>query len=90
MPTVAELGNPGYEIDVWFGLFAPAGTPKPVADLVNSKTNAVLASPSIKESFEKLGIEPVGGSPQVLTDRVDAEMHKWADIVRAKNIHLDQ
>jgi tripartite-type tricarboxylate transporter receptor subunit TctC len=90
VPTIAETALAGFDTTVWFGLFAPAGTPKPVADLVNSKTNAVLASPSIKESFEKLGIEPVGGAPQVLAERVRAEMQKWAGIVRAKNIHLDQ
>ncbi len=59
-------------------------------ELVNSKVNAVLASARVKESFEKLGIEAVGGSPKALADRVQAEMGKWAGIVRAKNIHLDQ
>jgi tripartite-type tricarboxylate transporter receptor subunit TctC len=89
-PTISETALPGFDTTVWFGLFAPAGTSKPVVDLVNSKVNAVLASPSVKKSFEKLGIEAVGGSPKVLADRVQAEMRKWAGIVRAKNIHLDQ
>jgi tripartite-type tricarboxylate transporter receptor subunit TctC len=90
VPTIAETALAGFDTTVWFGLFAPAGTAKPIVELVNNKMNAVLALPNIKKSFEKLGIEPMGGSPQVLADRVDAEMHKWADIVRAKNIHLDQ
>src|SRR5947209_2758415 len=49
VPTIAETALAGFDTTVWFGLFAPAGTPKTVADLVNSKTNAVLASPSIKQ-----------------------------------------
>jgi tripartite-type tricarboxylate transporter receptor subunit TctC len=88
VPTIAETALAGFDTTVWFGLFAPAGTAKAIVELVNNKMNAVLAAPNIKESFEKLGIEPVGGSAQVLADRVYAEMHKWAGIVRAKNIHL--
>ena len=57
---------------------------------MNSKVNAVLASSRVSESFEKLGIEAVGGSAQTLADRVQAEMTKWAAVVRAKNIHVDQ
>jgi tripartite-type tricarboxylate transporter receptor subunit TctC len=75
---------------VWFGLFAPAGTPKPVVDLVNRKANAVLASPRVREGFAKLGIEAVGGGPEVLVKKVQTEMQKWADLVREKNIHVDQ
>jgi tripartite-type tricarboxylate transporter receptor subunit TctC len=90
VPTIAETALPGFDTTVWFGLFAPAGTSKAISELVNSKVNAVLASASVREGFEKLGIEPVGGSPQVLANRVETEMQKWAGIVRAKNIHLDQ
>jgi tripartite-type tricarboxylate transporter receptor subunit TctC len=89
-PTIAETALAGFDTTVWFGLFAPAGTTRSIAELVNNKVNAVLSFPNIRESFEKLGIEPVGGRPQVLADRVHAEMQKWAGIVRAKNIHLDQ
>jgi tripartite-type tricarboxylate transporter receptor subunit TctC len=57
---------------------------------VNSKVNAVLASARVRESFAKLGIEAVGGAPQVLAERVRAEMGKWAGLVRARNIRVDQ
>jgi tripartite-type tricarboxylate transporter receptor subunit TctC len=89
-PTISEAGLPGYDTTVWFGLFAPAGTPKPIVDLLNAKTNAALAAPRVKESLEKLGIEPVGGSPDVLARKVQSELQKWATIVREKNIRLDQ
>src|SRR5271170_2845587 len=65
-PTIAEAGLPGFDITVWFGLFAPAGTPKPIVDKINSKMNEVLAEPDVKESFAKLGFEPGGGSPVAL------------------------
>ena len=89
-PTIAEAGLPGYDTMVWFGLFAPAGTPKPVVELLNRKTNAVLASPRVKEGLEKLGVEPVGGGADVLAGKVQSELGKWATIVREKNIRLEQ
>src|SRR5215216_2738961 len=89
-PTVSESGLPGFDTSVWFGLFAPAGTPKRIVDLLNSKANSALAAPGVKESFNKLGIEPAGGGPVILADKVRAEMHKWTTIVREKNIRIDQ
>ena len=65
-------------------------TPKPIVDLVNRKANAVLALPRVREGFAKLGIEAVGGGPDVLARKVQTEMQKWADLVREKNIHVDQ
>ena len=90
LPTISEAGLPGYDTMVWFGLFAPAGTSKPIVEIVNRKTNAVLASPRVKEGLEKLGIEPVGGGADVLAGKVQSELSKWATIVREKNIRLEQ
>ncbi len=90
LPTISEAGLPGFDTTVWFGLFAPARTPKTVVDLMNSKANAVLASARVKESFGKLGLEAIGGNPDVLARKVQAELQKWTDIVRDKNIRVDQ
>jgi tripartite-type tricarboxylate transporter receptor subunit TctC len=76
LPTISEAGLPGYDTMVWFGLFAPAGTPKPVVGLLNGKTNAALASPRVKEGLEKLGVEPVGGGADVLAGKVQSELGK--------------
>ena len=70
-PTITESAVPGFDTSVWFAFFAPAGTPKAIVDLINSKMNAVLATPQIKESFAKLGIEPQGGGPEIVAKRVD-------------------
>ncbi len=89
-PTVAESGLPGFDNPVWFGLFAPAGTPPPVVGKLNGKMNEVLAAADVKESFAKLGFQPGGGSPDDLAKRVGAEIKKWTALVREKNIHVDQ
>jgi tripartite-type tricarboxylate transporter receptor subunit TctC len=89
-PTIAESAVPGFESSVWFGLFAPAGTPKAVVDLLNSKVNAALAPPEVREGFLKVGNEPVGGGPDVLAAKVQIELQKWTTIVREKNIRIEQ
>jgi len=89
-PTISEAGLSGYDTMVWFGLFAPAGTPKSVVELLNRKANAVLASPRVKDGLEKLGVETVGGNAEVLAGKVQSELNKWATIVREKNIRLEQ
>jgi tripartite-type tricarboxylate transporter receptor subunit TctC len=89
-PTIAESGLPGFDTMVWFGLFAPAGTPKPIIDILNAKSNAVLALPAVKEGLAMLGIDAVGGSPEILAAKVVAELQKWATIVREKGIRVEQ
>ncbi len=89
-PTISESAVPGFEASVWFGLFAPAGTPKAVVDLLNSKVNAALAPPEVREGFLKVGNEPAGGGPDVLAAKVQTELQKWTTIVREKNIRIEQ
>jgi tripartite-type tricarboxylate transporter receptor subunit TctC len=88
-PTVAEAGVPGYEALTWFGLFAPAGTPKPVVDLLNKKLNEVLSSDKTKEAFKKLSIDPAPGAPSVLAKTVDNEIKKWVKVATEKNIKIN-
>jgi tripartite-type tricarboxylate transporter receptor subunit TctC len=89
-PTIAESGLPGFDNPVWFGLFAPAGTPPAIVDKLNGKMNAILANPEVKASYAKLGFETGGGSPAELAQRVDAEIKKWTALVREKNIHVEE
>jgi len=87
-PTIAETALPGFDLTTWYGLFAPAKTPQAVIDTVNTKLNAVLALPQAKESFAKMGFDPAGGAPDVLTKKVRDEIAKWTDIARQKNIRV--
>ena len=63
LPTMAESGFPGFEAVPWFGLLAPAGTPKDVLDKLHDETVKTLAIPAVRKKFEELGLEPVGNTP---------------------------
>ena len=89
VPTIAESGLPGFDNPVWFGLFAPAATPKSIVEKINSKMNAVLAAQDVRDSFAKLGFEAGGGGPDALVQLVDMEIKKWGAVVREKNIHVE-
>jgi len=81
IPTVAEAGVPGYEVTVWFGLVAPAGTPRDVVQKLNAETVRILAMPDVRERFLAQGVEPAGGTPEQFADHIRAQMAKWAKVV---------
>jgi tripartite-type tricarboxylate transporter receptor subunit TctC len=87
VPTVAET-VPGFDAVTWYGLFAPAGTPKAVVDLLNAKANAAIRSKAAIDGFNQLSIDPGGGSPDVLARQVRSEIDKWAAIARKRNIRI--
>ena len=80
VPTVAET-VPGYEVTVWFGLVAPAGTPKEVIQKLNAETLRILAMPDVRERFLAQGVEPVGSTPEQFADHIRAQMAKWSKVV---------
>jgi len=90
VPTMGESGFGQMQSGTWFGLFAPAGTPKPIVDLLNSKMNVALAFPATKEGLAKIGLEPTGGGPDVLAKTVAGDLKKWGDVAREKNIRAEQ
>jgi len=87
-PTIAESGLPGFDVPVWFGLFAPAGTEPAIVDAINRATNAALAMPDVKQSFAKLGFEPAGGSADLLAKKVATEIDKWRTLARDRHISV--
>jgi tripartite-type tricarboxylate transporter receptor subunit TctC len=90
VPTVAEAAVPGFDVSLWFGIFAPANTSKGAIDLLNTKINSVLAEPRVREALQKIGMEIAGGNVGVLVQQVDAELRKWGNLAREKNIRVDQ
>jgi tripartite-type tricarboxylate transporter receptor subunit TctC len=86
VPTVAELGNPGYEIDVWFGLFAPAKTPADIVSKLNVETRKYLDSAGAKEAYGKVGHEPVSSTPEAVRQRIIAEQNAFAKAVKDANL----
>ena len=83
LPTVAESGLPGFRSEVWFGLFAPAGTPAPVIARLNALTNRILKDPSVVEVLDKAGMEPVGGADIDLGKLLQDDSARWAEVVKA-------
>ena len=74
LPTVAASGLPGYESLAIYGIFAPAGTPRPIVTRLNQEIARILTSPDVKERFAAMGMETVGGTPEQLTARLRSEM----------------
>ncbi len=90
VPTVAESGVPGFAAVTWFGLFAPAGTPKPILAMLNAKANAAIRTPAAREGFAKLSIDVTGGNPEELAKQVRSEIDTWVDIAHKRNIKITQ
>jgi tripartite-type tricarboxylate transporter receptor subunit TctC len=88
LPTIAET-LPGYETYSWNALFAPAGTPKPIIDRLNAAALAALADPGIAAKLKDLSTTVVGSTPEQLAAHVQAELTKWAPVVKASGAQLD-
>lgn len=86
MPTVAELGYPGYEVSTWFGYLAPAGTPPEIVARLNSEINAALKSPEVEKRLVSLGAELDPGTPQAFGDYLAADMARWAKVIKQAGI----
>ena len=89
VPTLAESGVPGYEMNPWFGLFAPAGTPAAVVGKLNAEVARVLALPDVRERLFAIGAEPMSASPEQFSAMVRADVDKWGKLVRAAGISAD-
>jgi len=88
VPTVDESGFPGFEASGWNALLAPAGTPREIIDKVNAAVNAFLKSDDGGLQLRKLGITPLGGTPEELQAHLDRERAKWGPIIKEANISL--
>ena len=88
LPTVVEAGVPGYEFNGWFGLFAPAGTPKPVLDTLAVAAQKAVQSPEFKAKLIELGFVPVGDTPAAFDSFFRAELAKWARVARDGKLQL--
>jgi tripartite-type tricarboxylate transporter receptor subunit TctC len=89
VPTVAESGVEGYEVVVWYGLFAPRGTPRTVVGVLHREIVKILQTPDMQERLARDGAVPVGSSPAELTATNKAEVEKWARVVRTAKIRVD-
>src|SRR3954469_14658948 len=86
MPTVAESGYPGYEVSTWFGYLAPAGTPAEVVNKLNAEINAALKNPDVQKKLVALGAELDPGTPQAFGKYLEADMNRWAKVIKQAGI----
>jgi tripartite-type tricarboxylate transporter receptor subunit TctC len=82
LPTIAESGFPGYEINSWQGVFAPAGTPQDVILKINGEIVRMLRAPDVRERMSHEGADPVGSTPEEFSKRVASELAKWSKLVK--------
>jgi tripartite-type tricarboxylate transporter receptor subunit TctC len=86
VPTMAEAGVPGFNATLWVGFMAPAGTPKPVVDKLHDEITKILRRPDIKQAWEKTGATPIVMTQPEFKDFMDAQVAKWADVIRTNHI----
>ena len=88
LPTMAESGYPGFEAVPWFGLLAPAGTPKDVVEKLHAETVKTLARPEVRKKFDELGLEPIGNTPAEFAAVIRKEIPEWAKVIKDAGIKL--
>jgi tripartite-type tricarboxylate transporter receptor subunit TctC len=89
VPTVAESGVPGYDFTNWFGLVAPAGTPKNVVAKLHADVSKALQQPQLRSELEKMGADVVNNTPAQFTAQIKADSEKWAKTIKEAGIKRD-
>jgi tripartite-type tricarboxylate transporter receptor subunit TctC len=89
VPTAAEAGLPNYEVTTWYGVLAPAGTPKPIIARLNAEIVRVMHAPDLQERFAATGTEPRTSTPEEFADFIRQEMAKWGKVVRAAGLKAE-
>ena len=90
VPTLSEAGVPGYEMASWFGLLAPAKTPKAIVDRLSAEVNKAVNDPRFGEKMKAQGLEVVGSTPDAMLATMQADTKKWADLIQATGIKIPQ
>lgn len=89
VPTLAELGYKDINVDTWFGLLAPAGTPKEIVDRLNAEFNKALQSPQLRKKLSNEGAEPVGSTPEKFAALIKEEIPRWGQVVKESGARID-
>lgn len=88
-PTIAESGFPGYAVENWFGLFAPAGTPSAIIARLNAEVARAFRIVQIRDNLVALGYEPIAGTPAELTAQLKSEIPKWAKVIQEIGVRAE-
>jgi tripartite-type tricarboxylate transporter receptor subunit TctC len=88
LPTVGETLK-GYEATAWQGLFAPAGTPRPIVDKIAAEVKRVWGLPEVVTALKNVGAEPAPSTPEEFTEYTKTERAKWGEVVKASGVQID-
>ncbi|MBI4189489.1 MAG: tripartite tricarboxylate transporter substrate binding protein [Betaproteobacteria bacterium] len=89
LPTVAESGVPGYEISLWYGVVAPAGTPQAIVDKLNDVVRQMNQTPGVKARLAQLGADPIDYRPVEFSAKIKREMEKWGKVIKEAGIRAE-
>jgi len=89
LPTMAEAGLPGFKAGTWYGVLAPAGTPRAIVQRLNADMNRILGLPDIRERLAATGAEPSGNSPEQFAAYMRSERQRWGAVIKAAMIKLE-
>jgi tripartite-type tricarboxylate transporter receptor subunit TctC len=89
LPTFPELGYDNVQVYALNALMVPTGTPRAVIDAINREANSALKTPAVRERMAKLGLEPVGGTPEAFGEHLKRERDRWAPVIKRGNIRAD-
>jgi len=89
VPTVAEAGLPNFEVTTWYGILAPAGTPKPIVTRLNAELVKIMHSPDLKERLAAMATDPATSTPEEFADYIKREIAKWGEVVRQAGLKAD-
>ena len=89
IPTVAESGVPGYSAGLWYGLLAPAKTPKEIVQRLSLEIGRILKLPDVREKFLSQGIDPRGSTPEEFARLIATDLEKWAKVIKAASVRVD-
>jgi len=89
IPTMKEAGFDDFVVEGWYGILAPAGTPRAVVEKLSADINKVVLRPDILERWKTLGLDPVGTRPEAFGERIRADLKLWADMVRLTGVKVE-
>jgi tripartite-type tricarboxylate transporter receptor subunit TctC len=89
LPTLAEAGVPGFDVSSWYGIYAPAGLPRDIRMKLNKAFNEALETPEIRNQLSGQGWTVVGGTPEQFAAHTQAELERWARVVKAANVRVE-
>jgi tripartite-type tricarboxylate transporter receptor subunit TctC len=89
VPTAAEAGLADFDVTTWYGILAPAGTPRPIIQRLNAELTKMMQAPEIRERLAAMGTDPLTSTPEELGAYIKQEMARWGDVIRKANLHAE-